>query len=463
MATDPQQPKSSERAAGQAPGAASGASGASAASAASANESSRAGTGLDTVLGKIVVERKLLSQDELEELNTVVSERAKSAPTSLADVLVEREFVTRKQLERMRGDLDAAPGRAQLAGFEFTRQIGKGAMGKVYLGRQVSLNRPVAIKEMKKLDASHSAVQRFLREARIGAKLSHNNIVQFIEQAQTGERYYLVMEYVDGDDIKKRIDERKVLPVDEALSVILQIANALDHMHGRGIIHRDIKPANIMMTRGNVAKLADLGLGRDLRDPEDMKMAKAEAGKAYGTPWYISPEQIRGREDVAGPADIYCLGATLYHMVTGKVPFDGANQSEVFNAHLSGSLVPPDQRNPQIDEDTALIVETMLQRDLLKRYRTARELIEDLETCIANRRLPAGSERTPLPHAKPDVDLTTISTSTYSGGRGAGGEAVQPVRKDPQGLFANPVVVVLAVALALSVALNIVLGVKAVL
>jgi serine/threonine-protein kinase len=451
VATDPQQPKSTERTGGTAPNG-------------SPNESSRAGTGLDTVLGKIVVERKLLSPEELEELNTVVSERAKSTPTSLADVLVEREFVTRKQLDRMRGDLDAAPGRVQVPGFEFTRQIGKGAMGKVYLGRQVSLNRAVAIKEMKKLDASHSAVQRFLREARIGAKLSHNNIVQFIEQAQTGERYYLMMEYIDGDDIKKRIDERKVLPVDEALAVILQIAHALDHMHGRGIIHRDIKPANIMMTRGNVAKLADLGLARDLRDPEDMKLAKAEAGKAYGTPWYISPEQIRGREDVGGPADIYCLGATLYHMVTGKVPFDGANQSEVFNAHLSGKLVPPDQRNPQIDEDTALIIETMLQRDLLKRYRTARELIEDLETCLANRKLPAGADRAPLPHAKPDVDLTTISTSTYSGGRGSGGgDAVQPVRKDPQGLFSNPIVVTLIVALALSIVLNVVLGVKAVL
>jgi serine/threonine-protein kinase len=218
-----------------------------------------------------------------------------------------------------------------------------------------------------------------------------------------------MMEYIDGDDIKKRIDERKVLPVDEALAVILQIAHALDHMHGRGIIHRDIKPANIMMTRGNVAKLADLGLARDLRDPEDMKLAKAEAGKAYGTPWYISPEQIRGREDVAGPADIYCLGATLYHMVTGKVPFDGANQSEVFNAHLSGKLVPPDQRNPQIDEDTALIIETMLQRDLLKRARAdrgPRDLPREPEAARGRRaRAAAAREARCRPHDDLDEHL----------------------------------------------------------
>ncbi len=416
------------------------------------DDPARAGSSIDTVLGKIVVERRLLSQTELDDCNEAILTRAQSsAPTTLADLLVERDFVTRKQLDRLRGDADTAKTSSQLPGYEIIRQIGKGAMGKVYLGRQLSLNRLVAIKEMKKLDASQNAVQRFLREARIGAKLSHNNIVQFVEQLQVDERLYLIMEFVDGDTVKDRIDSRKPHPMgeDECLQIILQMAQALDHAHGRNILHRDIKPANIMMTKAGVAKLADLGLARDMK--EDAELARQEAGKAYGTPWYISPEQIRGREDLGPPTDIYGLGATFYHMATGKVPFDGTTQTDVFHAHLNGRLVQPDQRNDKLSEQSALIIETMLQRDLLKRYPNARDLIEDLEVCIANRKRPAGSHSVPLPHAKPEIDLSRIATGTFGGN---GGESVQVVRKEAEGPFSNPLVMTIMVLLGLSIAAN---------
>ena len=138
--------------------------------------------------------------------------------------------------------------------------------------------------------------------------------------------------------------------LNDALEIIQEIALALQHAHGKGFLHRDIKPRNIMITKAGVAKLADLGLARHVDDTET---AEAEKNKAFGTPFYISPEQIRGKMDIAAPADIYGLGATFYHMVTGKVPFTGANPKEVMKAHLKEELVPPDHLNSELSSGCA--------------------------------------------------------------------------------------------------------------
>ena len=149
-------------------------------------------------------------------------------------------------------------------------------------------------------------------------------------QGQAGEQHYFIMEYVDGDTVLDRMQAKKRLPEKEALAIIRQVALALEHAHERGFVHRDIKPKNLMVTSTGVVKLADLGLARAMGDQE---AAAAETGKAFGTPYYISPEQIRGLPDIGPPADIYGLGATLYHMLTGKVPFEGKNPNEVMQRH----------------------------------------------------------------------------------------------------------------------------------
>jgi serine/threonine-protein kinase len=198
-----------------------------------------------------------------------------------------------------------------------------------------------------------------------------------------------------------------------------------------------------MMTTSGVAKLADLGLARGISDKE---AAEAESGRAFGTPYYIAPEQIRGSVDIGPPADIYGLGATFYHMVTGKVPYEGTTPSQVMHKHLKAPLVPPDHLNPQISAGTALIIETMLKKDARERYQNAKQLLRDLDL-VASGQEPE--------HAKPHVDLSTIATAV----NGTTAQPTPVVRKDAGGMLANPLMVTLAAIAAISVIANIVLGI----
>ena len=170
--------------------------------------------------------------------------------------------------------------------------------------------------------------------------------------------------------------KKKKLSQEEALPIIRQVALALKHAHRVGFIHRDIKPKNIMIANNGDVKLADLGLARAL---DDREAAEAEAGRAYGTPYYISPEQIRGKKDITPAADIYGLGATLYHMVTGNVPFPGKNPSDVMHRHLKQELVPPDHINPTLSAGFSQIIEMMMAKEVSQRYQNASDLIEDLD------------------------------------------------------------------------------------
>jgi serine/threonine-protein kinase len=170
------------------------------------------------------------------------------------------------------------------------------------------------------------------------------------------------------------------MPERDALLLVQQVAKALKHAHEKGFIHRDIKPKNIMISKAGVAKLADLGLARAVSDRE---AAEAEAGKAFGTPYYISPEQARGVVEITPAADIYGLGATFYHMVTGRVPFEGKDPTEVMKRHLKEPLTPPDHLVPELSQGTALIIEMMMAKDARDRYQSASQLLEDLEAVLA--------------------------------------------------------------------------------
>jgi serine/threonine-protein kinase len=181
---------------------------------------------------------------------------------------------------------------------------------------------------------------------------------------------------VDGRTVYDDIVKHKRFPEQEAIDIIMQIAEALLHAHQKGLIHRDVKPKNVMMTREGVAKLADMGLARAMSDKE---AAEAEQGKAFGTPYYISPEQIRGEINIGPPADIYSLGATLYHMVTGNVPFDGKNPSAVMHKHLKTPIVPPDHVNPRLSAGISEIIEMMMAKDPKDRYQNCKDLLTDLK------------------------------------------------------------------------------------
>jgi serine/threonine-protein kinase len=409
-------------------------------------DTTRAGTGFDTALGRLLVERGVLQQSSLDDCLRELQVRAgDSRPTSLQELLAERNLVSGEQIDKVRGEVEASAeaskGSTKIPGYQMLRKLGQGAMAKVFLARQKSLDRLVAIKVLPPKLTTSNFVARFQKEGRAAASLSHNNIVAAYEIGEANGYHYFVMEYVDGDTVYDRIVARKRLPEREALDIIRQIASALEHAHERGFVHRDIKPRNIMMTRSGVAKLADLGLARSISDKE---LAESEAGRAYGTPFYISPEQIQGKVDIGPPADIYGLGATFYHMVTGRVPYEAKTQSEVMQKHLRAPLVPPDHLNPQLSAGTALIIETMLAKDLRDRYRNARDLINDIDLVLAGK---------DPEFAKPAVDIGAIATAVQVTAQ----DPVEIVRKNSESPFASPLVLSLVAVLALSLIGNVVL------
>lgn len=335
---------------------------------------SRAGGGFDTMLGRLVIDRGLVSDGELQK---AINSRDADPDGSLADMLLDAGFVTNSQMDRVRSEIESERSTQRIPGYKIMRKLGSGAMATVFLARQISLDRLVAIKVLpRRYSDNADFISRFQKEGRAAAKLNDPNIVAAYDVGNSGDHHYFVMEFVDGDTVYERITQNKRFEEPQAISVTRQVASALRHAHDRGFIHRDIKPKNVMITKDGVVKLADLGLARALSDKE---AAEAEAGRAFGTPFYISPEQIRGKVDIGPQADIYGLGATLYHMVTGSVPYKGKTPSEVMHRHLKEPLVAPDHLNPGLSSGLAQVIEMMMAKDPADRYRNAEELLQDLE------------------------------------------------------------------------------------
>jgi serine/threonine-protein kinase len=355
--------------------------------------------GFETILGKLVVDTGLVTSAELNECTSLLQDADGNATGhTLADILVNHQFVTQRQLERLQSDFDTRKSTQRIQGYRIIKKLGAGAMATVFLAQQESLDRPVAIKVLpKKFSENEDFLERFYKEGKAAAKLNDANIVQAYDVGKSGEYHYFVMEYVDGDTVYEQIAEKKMLSEEEALPIIRQVALALMHAHEVGFIHRDIKPKNIMIAKNGDVKLADLGLARAL---DDQVAAEAEQGRAYGTPYYISPEQIRGKKNITPAADIYGLGATLYHMVTGKVPFSGKSPSDVMHRHLKEELVPPDHINQSLSAGFSQVIEMMMAKDIEQRYQNAADLLEDLD---------AVSQGKPPQYAQPTLDFAKLA------------------------------------------------------
>lgn len=341
-------------------------------------EIAKGGTNVDTLVGRLVVDNGLATEEEVQHALTVIrtlpSEDRNQA--SLLQVLLDQEYVTRRQISRLRPIIDAERQGQKIPGYKILGKLGAGAMATVFKARQLSLDRLVAIKVLpKKFTSNQQFIERFYAEGRAAAQLNHPNIVQAYDVGKAGEYHYFVMEFVDGRSVFDDIVKHKRIHEKDALDIAIQIAEALLHAHERGLIHRDVKPKNIMLTREGVAKLADMGLARAVSDKE---AAEAEAGKAFGTPYYIAPEQIRGEKEIGPAADIYALGATLYHMLTGSVPFEGKNPSEVMHKHLKSELTPPDHRNPRLSAGISQVIEMMMAKSARARYSNCKDLLIDL-------------------------------------------------------------------------------------
>ena len=403
----------------------------------------------DSQIERLVVERKLCTTNEVELVRSEQKSLAKKGTrTPLPELLIQHGFVTHSQMARLNMALDEdsmyRPAQ-QIPGFQIQSKIGQGAMAVVFKAKQLSLDRIVAIKVLpKRLSENPEFVERFYKEGKAAARLNHPNIVQAYDVGESSGYHYFVMEFIDGDTIYDHVTGGKPIEEHEALRIILQSAKALQHAHAQGLIHRDVKPKNIMLTEGGVVKLADMGLAREVGD---YATAAAEAGRAYGTPYYISPEQIRGDLQIDCRADIYALGATFYHMVTGRVPFDGSTPSSVMHKHLKEPLVPPDHINSRLSAGVGEIIEVMMAKDPNDRYPSTEELITDLE---------AVTRGEPPLQAREKYDQTLLESLATKGSAIREASEEEPVEVGSRGV-PSQLVLALGVVLVLSILANILL------
>lgn len=259
--------------------------------------------------------------------------------------------------------------------YEVVEKLGSGAMGDVFKGRNRKTNEFVAIKILsEELSNNQRAVERFKREIQQTIQLDHPNLITAYTAGEFKGRLYYVMEYVEGVTAKKELLTRG--PYDEfrAVEIIIQLAKALEYAAKFGIIHRDIKPDNIMITYDGKAKLCDMGLAKSTESENKLTIL----GTVLGTPHYMSPEQAQGEENLDTKSDIFSLGSTSYHLLTGSPPYEGEDPISIMTALIESEPTPIQDRNPKVSDPTCAVIAKMTAKDKGKRYQTFTEVLQDL-------------------------------------------------------------------------------------
>jgi serine/threonine-protein kinase len=263
-----------------------------------------------------------------------------------------------------------------IAGFEVIKRLGIGGMGEVFLARQLAMDRTVALKVLPPaMTKNKELLKRFLQEVRTSGKLEHPNIVTAFDAGEDSGYHYLAMSFVDGEDLDQQLDRDGRLREADVLAIGAKVAVALDYAWNRHrLLHRDIKPSNIMVDRDGAIRLMDMGIAKSLSEDSNLTMA----GLFVGTPFYMSPEQAKSAEDIDFRSDIYSLGATMYHLLTGTRPFDGPSAVAVLSKHLSEPVVPLLSRNAELSVGTNQLVLRMMEKDRDHRHDSWQALIEDI-------------------------------------------------------------------------------------
>jgi len=312
--------------------------------------------------------------------------------------------------------------------YDVVRELGRGSMGVVYEGFDPVIGRRVAIKTMLTEGLTSQEFQefraRFQREARAAGVLNHPNIVSVFDYGEDSGILYLIMEYLEGKSLEKLVGGQNILPIETIIPMYSQVCNALDHAHKNGVVHRDIKPANIMILDNGLVKVTDFGIAKM------MSMGMTQAGQVLGTPNYMSPEQVKGRQ-IDGRSDIFSLGVILYDLVTGEMPFAGQNITTVIYRIINENPIPPRELDATIHPGLSYVICKALAKSPDERYQTCRELADDLKN-FKYQGGPAAASATMILKAPP-VQSTDIergaATPVESPGRPVA--PAEPARRAP--------------------------------
>jgi DNA-binding beta-propeller fold protein YncE len=295
----------------------------------------------------------------------------------------------------------------ELAGYRVEADVGRGGMGVVYRALDLALDRPVALKILApELAADVQFRERFLRESRLAASIDHPNVVPVYDAGEVGGELYIAMRFVEGSDLRHLLSAGPLEPA-RALTLVSQVAAALDAAHGRGLVHRDVKPSNVLVTGDDHVYLADFGLTRRLGEPT----LAVDPSRSLGTADYVAPEQIRG-DDVDGRADLYSLGCLLYECLTGKPPFRRDSEVATLFAHL--------EEEPPAPPGLESVMRTALAKDPDSRYQSGRELVEASRSALG---IEARRTRWPLVVAVVGVAIVAAALAAFFATQGGGSPA----------------------------------------
>src|SRR5262245_42376184 len=331
-------------------------------------------------------------------------------PTDRAKIvarhLVEAGKLTKFQAERLLGGKTDG---FQLGQYRILDELGRGGMGRVYKAVHLAMGRFVALKMISPaLTQTERARELFQREVRAAGRLHHPNIVTFYDAHTSGDRCYLVMEYVDGPNLSQLVKEQGPLPVEQACEYIRQAAVGLEYAHHQGLIHRDVKPSNLLVqqtTAGPQVKILDFGLA--LVTAGDANTGGGTVGAAntvLGTPDFVSPEQARDQYSVDGRSDLYSLGCAFYYLLAGEPPFPGGSGIDKLARHAAEPPVAVRIRRPDVPEPVAAVVHKLLAKNPKWRYQTAAELAADLAS-VAGTKADWRAPTRPKPKPKPEPEL----------------------------------------------------------
>ena len=329
----------------------------------------------DLLYAKLAVQNGFMSPEQLKECMRVLG---REPDLSFDDYVLKNNIMARKQLQAVkiahrRLAKDRERKEMSVSGYEIISRIGEGGLGVVYRSMQLSMNRVVALKILHRQWVDDTDFRkRFLLEARLLGKLNHPNLITVYDVGKQDWKYYFSMELVEGRTAEQMVDQEGPMDPAYATDIAIQVAKVVNYLWEHEVVHCDIKPGNILISKDDIAKLGDFGFAR-----LGLEMEKGSEETVLGTPEYISPEQAMGQKDLDFRSDIYSLGVSIFHMVTGQPPYDGPSRV-ILARHVRGEVPDPRDLNKNISRDLAHVVMKMMAKEREKRYQSVEELIEAL-------------------------------------------------------------------------------------